>query len=84
MMHKKKIIKREYNGQFAFDGNFDRLCVCGHTLGVHSAGSPAGCLLYSLSDAEKSQEVTLRKQLNPDVNCGCVRFRLSRKKEEPK
>lgn len=25
-------------GQYAYDGNFDRMCRCGHTLGVHVDG----------------------------------------------
>ncbi len=28
------------DGQFTFEGNFDRLCKCGRTLGVHSAEKP--------------------------------------------
>lgn len=71
----KREQKRETNGQYAFDGNLDRLCVCGHTLGVHGAGSPADCLLYSLPKAEQLQNVGGDK---PD--CGCLKFRLSRKK----
>jgi hypothetical protein len=66
--------KREHDGCYAFDGNLDRLCVCGHTLGVHSAGSPADCLLYSFPDGA----VELKGQQLP-IDCGCKRFRLSRK-----
>ena len=27
-------------GRYGYDGNFDRLCVCGHRLGVHTSESP--------------------------------------------
>jgi hypothetical protein len=27
-----------HTGQFAFDGGFDRVCRCGHTLGTHVHG----------------------------------------------
>ncbi len=69
--------KREYNGQYAYDGNLDRLCVCGHTLGFHGAGSPADCLVYSFSPDDPN----LVGQPGLDKpNCGCQKFRLSRKK----
>jgi hypothetical protein len=73
--------KRETDGRYAYDGNYDRLCVCGHTLGVHSAGSPADCLFYSFSEEEKAQERNSGKHLMVDADCGCHRFRLSRKKQ---
>lgn len=67
--------KREPNGRYDFDGNLDRLCVCGHRLGDHSAGSPADCVVYSFSEADRT------KMYNGDKpNCGCLKFRLSRKK----
>lgn len=67
--------KREFDGKYAFDGNLDRMCVCGHTLGNHAAGSPADCLLYSLPERERLQ---LPGGDKPE--CGCLKFRLSRKK----
>lgn len=70
--------KRELDGKYAFDGNYDRLCVCGHTLGSHSCGSPADCLFYSLSAADE-RRITDPGADNP--NCGCLEFRLSRKKK---
>lgn len=68
-------MKREYNGQYAFDGRLERLCVCGHTLGVHGAGSPAYyCLFSSLPECE-------RKGQSGEANhpCDCPKFRQSRK-----
>lgn len=29
---------RNHNGQFGYFGDFERLCKCGHTLGLHIAG----------------------------------------------
>lgn len=73
--------KRETDGKYAHEGDWDRLCVCGHTLGVHGAGSPADCLLYSFSpDDLAANSDTMRKQLSKETECGCVRFRLSRSK----
>lgn len=69
--------KRETDGKYAHEGNWRRLCVCGHTLGVHSAGSPSDCLLYSFSPDDPNR--FSNDQLNPDDDCGCQRFRLSRK-----
>lgn len=71
----KRNQKRETDGRYAFDGNLDRMCVCGHQLGNHSAGSPADCLMYSLPAIEQAQYPGGDKP-----NCGCCKFRLSRKK----
>lgn len=38
MARDRKNEYRDENGQYAYFGNFDRLCVCGHTLGIHCAG----------------------------------------------
>jgi len=77
----ERIQKREHDGKYAFDGNLDRLCVCGHTLGRHGAGSPADCLYYSLSKAEREQAKINDEPGAHDDNCRCSRFRLSRKKQ---
>ena len=66
--------KRESNGQYAFDGKLERICVCGHTLAVHCAGSPADCLFYSLPASERKGQ---QGESNP--NCDCAKFRQSRK-----
>lgn len=67
--------KREINGQYAHEGNLDRLCVCGHTLGAHACGSPADCLFYSLPVCEQAGKPGA---VHPD--CNCQKFRLSRKR----
>lgn len=67
--------KRGDDGRYEHTGDWNRLCVCGHTLGVHAAGSPADCLLYSMGPDKPMAE-----QRNPDVNCGCQKFRLSRRR----
>ena len=71
--------KREYNGQYAFDGNLQRMCVCGHNLGAHGAGSPADCLLYSYVNT-LTPEQKLLEPGSDHPNCGCQKFRLSRRK----
>lgn len=37
-----KEIRREADGRYGFDGNWERLCVCGHTLGIHAAQNDTG------------------------------------------
>lgn len=71
--------KRETDGQYAFDGNLQRLCVCGHSLAVHSAGSPADCLLYSLPENDPQ-----RQHERAPIDCGCKKFRLTRAKSNAK
>lgn len=71
-----KARKREHDGRYAFDGDLTRLCVCRHSLAVHSAGSPADCLLYSLppNDPQRASE----NQYGGIEECGCIKFRLSK------
>ena len=66
--------KRESNGQYAFDGRLERVCVCGHTLAVHCAGSPSDCLFYSLPEYERKGQ-----QGEANAECGCMKFRQSHK-----
>jgi hypothetical protein len=69
--------KREHDGKYAFDGRLDRICVCGHMLAHHAAGSPADCLFYSLPTDERNGWPGARKP-----HCACMKFRLSRKKQD--
>lgn len=73
----EKTQKREYDGKYAFDGNLERLCVCGHTLGFHGCGSPADCLFDAMDADDKADQPGADKP-----ECGCQKFRLSRKKRE--
>lgn len=56
-------------GQYAWSGDMARMCVCGHTLGVHCAGG-FDCLVGTncLHDP------------HPGTFCDCKKFRLSRKR----
>lgn len=57
-------------GQFVHDGKSERLCTCGHGLGVHSA---------AVVDGE-------RPCFHGDLGgepCACARFKLTRKKSAP-
>src|ERR1039457_7032969 len=67
--------KREHDGRYAYDGRLERICVCGHTLAVHCAGSPADCLFYSLPASEREGQPGATVK-----DCGCAKFRQSRKK----
>jgi hypothetical protein len=62
---------RDQEGRYTFDGNLDRLCVCGHTLGHHSGGAPHDCLVYSFPKGDPNK-----------AECDCPKFRLSRRKSK--
>lgn len=65
-------------GQYSFEGQWDRLCVCGHELGVHAAEAPHDCM--------NSDRVNIYGAADPrafrfqKTDCACLKFRLSRKK----
>lgn len=71
-----RIQKRDDQGRYDHAGDWDRLCVCGHTLGVHCAGSPADCLLHSFASHREERTDHAHQ---PDANCGCEKFRPKRK-----
>ena len=56
--------KRESDGRYTHSGRLDRMCVCGHSFGDHSCGSPADCLAYSLPEATEA-----------DKQCRCRKFK---------
>jgi hypothetical protein len=56
------LMAREDNGRFA--AGFERLCTCGHTLGVHAAANPRSCFAGDF---------------DPTVDCDCERFRAARR-----
>lgn len=62
---------RDTNGQYAYFGGFDRLCVCGHTLGIHCAGG-FDCFAGPPGTAFPIEGLTER--------CKCEKFRPSRRK----
>lgn len=55
----------EQTGQYAFDGDLSRLCVCGHTLGNHIAGG---------------FECMLSPECSSKPTCDCLKFRMPRKR----
>lgn len=52
-------LRDRITGQFAFDGDMDRICRCGHSLGVHVSGG-FDCINRDVGDG---------------VHCECERFR---------
>jgi hypothetical protein len=46
-----------------WEAGFDRLCVCGHRLGLHTAARPHTCIA---------------SDFDPAIECACERFRRSR------
>lgn len=61
-------VRDTQTGQYAFDQDFDRLCKCGHSLGVHSSGG-----FYCDADAIGNKEPEA-------IGCQCERFQPSGKR----
>lgn len=36
-------MNRDKQGKYSFEGNWERVCTCGHTLGIHAAEPPHPC-----------------------------------------
>lgn len=78
---KKKIVTQprdQSTGQFGFEGNWGRKCVCGHELGFHSAEAPHDCMNIDrynigINDEWVDQSIT-------NTPCDCMKFRPSRKR----
>lgn len=61
------MIRDPVTGQFAYDEDFDRMCRCGHTLGVHLAGG-FDCINIERSAGGSGEA------------CNCTRFTPTRKR----
>jgi len=42
-MEQVKQQARDNDGKYKLDGNWERMCICGHTLGQHFAEKPRNC-----------------------------------------
>lgn len=67
---KKSQARDHRTGEYAFDGNWDRMCVCGHRLGVHGDGG-----LDCLAGTNVLDDPSPRGAF-----CNCLKFRQSRRK----
>jgi hypothetical protein len=65
MATKQKQSRDRETGRYGFDGKWDRLCTCGHTLGDHLAQAPHYCIA---GDFHKG------------VECNCLRFTPKKEK----
>ena len=54
-----KRAREKASGRYGYEGQWDRLCRCGHTLGVHLAEAPHPCAVADLKDE----------------SCDCERFK---------
>lgn len=50
------------SGRYSYDGDFSRVCRCGHTLGIHAAEAPHPC--FNEDDG-----------IGDGAPCACERFR---------
>lgn len=57
------------NGRYGFSGDWERMCTCGHALGIHAAVAPHDCFNEDSCIPGATGEA-----------CNCARFRPSRKK----
>jgi hypothetical protein len=71
-MSTRNQIRDNVTGQYAFDGNMDRVCVCGHTLGIHCAGG-----FDCFAQPTEGHPFYVEGLVAP---CDCQRFHQSRKK----
>jgi hypothetical protein len=55
-------------GRYTYDEKYERLCVCGHPLGKHSAESPHDCFVGQFGEPE---------------SCECPKFRPAKQPEVP-
>lgn len=69
MSKKRTQFRDQTSGEYAFDGRFDRMCVCGHALGVHTAGG-FDCLAGT----------NCMDDPHPGKHCDCQKFHQSRRK----
>lgn len=67
MTVRQRQLRDRATGQYAWDGDMSRMCVCGHTLGVHCAGG-FDCMNGSGCPGATGEP------------CDCQKFQLSRKK----
>ena len=58
-------VRNPDDGRFGFDGNMDRICVCGHLLGVHG---PRGIECLAGTNVPDDPNP-------PGVECSCTRFK---------
>jgi len=63
------IDREEDTGRFAYHGGWDRLCICGHTLGVHSAAKTKDYHPCFNNDYGEDGE-----------DCDCEKFKPAKKK----
>jgi hypothetical protein len=57
--------RNRQTGQYTYDGDWERLCVCGHKLGVHAAEAPHDCMAGSNCPDDP----------HPGTFCDCQKFR---------
>lgn len=57
-------------GQFSYEGNYERMCICGHTLGIHAAEAPHDCFNEDTGIKGTTGE-----------SCSCAKFRPKKIKQ---
>lgn len=62
--------RNRHTGQYSYEGQWDRLCRCGHTLGVHAGEAPHPCF-----NGDSGMEGATGEP------CDCPRFRPAKVKK---
>ncbi len=65
---------REDDGRF--QAGFDRVCVCGHTLGVHTAARPHECIAHDFADSAGLRPCVAG---TAGIICRCEKFKPARR-----
>lgn len=81
-MATKNQSREDETGQYGFDGNWGRKCVCGHELGVHTAQAPHECMNNDRWHIAHGSDWFDRSI--PATPCDCQRFRPKRVRAQTK
>lgn len=76
MTKRQNTYREPGTGRYSYFGDFDRLCRCGHSLGVHVAGGfECGADPYGKDEHGRSEPEA--------AGCTCEKFRPSGKRRAP-
>lgn len=70
----KNTTRDSQTGQYAFVGDWDRICRCGHELGIHGEGG------FDCFNADRDNIGAPYAGRFPATSCGCQKFRPTGKR----
>jgi hypothetical protein len=81
-MTEMKRFRDQSTGRYSFWNRFERMCVCGHRLGVHTGGG-FDCLNSDSHVPSFLGDDGKEYPGGDGTPCDCMKFRQSRKKASP-